>query len=105
MKSILRQLYDGELYPAEQLCSQLEEYREKRGHYSSNYDNFLQKLSSMNPQLGEQFSQIMEEQMELIPYEGSELFINGFRMGAKMMLEILWQNDEKNAELTEKSKL
>lgn len=104
MKSILQQLYDGELYPAEQLCSQLEEYREKRGQYSSNYENFLQKLSSMNPQLGEQFSQIIEEQMELIPYEGSELFINGFRMGAKMMLEILWQKDDKDIELAEKTK-
>lgn len=103
MKSILQQLYDGELYPGEQLCSQLEEYREKRGQYSSHYENFMEQLSSLNPQLGEQFSQIIEEQMELIPYEGSELFINGFRMGAKMMLEILWQN-EKEGEFPEKSK-
>lgn len=62
MKAILKQLYDGEIYPAEQFYPKVEEYQE--------------------------FTQIMDEQLSAIPLEISEMFIEGFRLGARMMIEI-----------------
>ena len=34
------------------------------------------------------FVEIMDEQLDTIPYEISNMFIDGFRLGARMMIEV-----------------
>ena len=42
----------------------------------------------MEPPLAKRFIEIMDEQLDTVPIEMSEMFIDGFRLGARMMIEI-----------------
>ena len=88
MKSILQQLYDGEIYPAEQFLPLEKEYRKIYQQHYRDYDDFIETLSKLEPPLDKRFIEIMENQLAKVPHEFSELFINGFRLGAKMMAEV-----------------
>lgn len=50
-----------------------------------NYDDFINKIGSP---LDEDFVRIMDEQLDTLPFELSEMFIDGFRLGAKIMIEV-----------------
>lgn len=94
MERILKALYDGELYPAEQYKPKSEEYIAlRRKHYQS-YEDFIKKLESP---LAIEFIRIMDEQLDAVPLEFSETFISGFRLGAKMMIEVFEDSDKKEA--------
>lgn len=88
MKNILEQLYNGELCPAEQYSHKNEEYRKRRQENYSHYKEFIQLLGTLDPPLDNRFIAIMDEQLNLIPYECSATFIDGFRLGARIMAEI-----------------
>ncbi|MBS5065750.1 MAG: hypothetical protein KHZ58_18510 [Hungatella hathewayi] len=88
MKSILQQLYEGELHPSEQYCPQIEEYKIIRQKQYQHYEDFIHTLNSFDTSLQSQFVRIMDEQLETVPYEFSQMFIEGFRLGARMMIEI-----------------
>lgn len=38
--------------------------------------------------LDKRFIEIMDEQLDVIPYDFSEMFIDGFRLGARIMIDI-----------------
>ena len=92
MKSILSALYEGKISSAEQYSSRNEEYRKIYQKHYRHYDDFIETLSKVNPPLDKKFIEIMDEQLDVIPYEFSEMFIDGFRLGARMMIEI-FQDD------------
>jgi len=85
MDKILQALYDGEIYPAEQYRPMIEEYTVLRKKQYQKYEDFIKKIGSP---LDEEFIKIMDEQLDAIPFELSEMFIDGFRLGARMMIEI-----------------
>jgi hypothetical protein len=85
MDKILRALYDGKIFPAEQYRPVIKEYIALwKKHYQS-YENFVKRLDSP---LDKEFIRIMDEQIDTIPLELSEMFIDGFRLGARMMIEV-----------------
>lgn len=59
-----------------------------REHYS-HYEDFIEQLKAFNPPLSERFIEIMDEQLDALPLETAETFIFGFRLGAKIILEVL----------------
>ena len=77
MKSVLLRLYDGEICPAEQFGLKTEEYRSMR--------------QAQYP-LHEKFIDIMDEQLDTFPLELSGSFLDGFRLGARMMIEVYQSN-------------
>ena len=80
MKNVLEQLYNGEIFPAEQYAPKSEEHRKiYQGNYK-HYEDFIELLSKLNPPLDKRFIEIMDEQLDVIPYEFSEMFIDGFQM-------------------------
>jgi hypothetical protein len=86
MGKILQGLYGGEIYPAEKKHrSRMEEYRKLWKEYYKNHEDFIKKIGSP---LDEEFIQIMDQQLDMFPLELSETFLDGFRLGAKMMIEI-----------------
>ena len=87
MKSVLEQLYDGEIYPAEQVNVRTEGYQQMRREHYSHYEDFIEQLKTLNPPLDERFIEIMDEQLDAL--ETAETFIFGFRLGAKIILEVL----------------
>ena len=88
MKSILSELYEGKIFPAEQYSPRSEEYRQIHQSHYKHYENFIETLSKLEPPLDKQFIKIMDEQLDVIPYEFSEMFIDGFRLGARIMIDI-----------------
>ena len=88
VKNILQQLYNGEIFPAEQYAPKSEEYRKiHQGNYN-HYEDFIELLVKLEPPLDKRFIKIMDEQLDVIPFEFSEMFIDGFKLGAKMMAEV-----------------
>lgn len=86
MSKILRQLYEGEIFPAEQFRPKLKEYLAIRKRNATHYDHFIQKLE--NPLLVDEFRKIMDEQLDLCPLELTESFLDGFRLGARLAIEL-----------------
>ena len=58
------------------------------------YVDFMKKLDSP---LDKEFESIMDEQLETLPYDFSQSFIDGFRLGAKIMLEIYMDDIQNSA--------
>lgn len=94
MSTLLQQLYNGEIFPAEQYRPILEEYRLMRKKHMENYDSFIQKLGSP---LDKEFIKIMDEQLETLPLDFYQMFSNGFKLGAKMMIEVFDGEGKKEA--------
>lgn len=92
MKSILLRLYEGEIYPAEQFNLKTEEYRSMCQKHYQHYDDFIEQLKSLDPPLHEKFIHIMDEQLDEVPFELSGTFLEGFRLGARMMIEVYQSN-------------
>ena len=85
-KSLLQQLYDGEVYPAEQIVPKGTQYRE-----------LSRKLGEEKQYIGEQLSASDRERLEKIQnlsgeiasLYGYENFFHGFRLGVGLMMEAL----------------
>ncbi len=89
MKSILSELYKGNIYPEAQFSPESEEYREIHQRNFQNYEDFLETISKLDPSLAKQFGNLMDEQFAEHSFEYSAMFIGGFRLGARIMLEAL----------------
>ena len=85
MDKILHDLYNGEINPIEQYRPMTEEYKALREKQYQHYEDFIKKLGSP---LDKEFIRIMDEQLDTVPIEFSETFIDGFRLGARMMIEV-----------------
>lgn len=90
MDKILQKLYNGNVYPADQYSPLLEEYRAMWKKQYEHYEDFIKKIGSP---LDKEFERIMDEQIETLPLEFSQIFIDGFRLGAKMVIEIYEDQD------------
>ncbi len=95
MNSVLQQLYHGELCPAEQYQPLQNEYHNMRLQHSRHYTDFINVLGQLEPPLDKRFIEIMDEQLDTIPLDFSSMFIDGFCLGAQMMIEILGNRQNK----------
>ena len=76
MNTILQQLYNGEICLIEQYRPILEEYKAIRKKHMDNYKGFI-------------------DQFETAPLDFFQMFSDGFKLGAKMMIEVLYSGDGK----------
>lgn len=84
LKSILLELFQGEIAPLDRHEAILKEYREQREKIIKYENSFVKKLDGP---FRAEFEQLMDEHFNLIPLEMSDVFAEGFRIGARMMLE------------------
>ena len=89
MSNILLDLYHGELAPAAVHNDKLPEHQKKRQACRQRYDALFARLDSLNPELRQAFDQFLDDQLFSDMLELPEAFIEGFRMGAKMMLAVM----------------
>lgn len=90
-EKMLRELYHGNLNPVAKSVVQ-----------GSGYQKAMQKISDLEEKLMEQLDdeqrkllqEYISEQMKLNTISGEERFTDGFRMGAKMILEIFEKDGE-----------
>ena len=92
MKNILQRLYDGDIAPYEQYRPRMEEHLAVRDKLCRHYDTFAETLHAVDPALKQQFARIMDEQIETVPFESAEMFIDGFCLGVRRMSEV-YQHD------------
>lgn len=85
MKKVLEQLYNGELYPYSKFQTIIEEYQENRNKAFRSYSIFIEKLPD---NLKKEFQELIDAHIGLMPYEMEQNFIDGFRIGVRMMTEV-----------------
>ena len=90
MKSLPHQLYDGEITPQKKECPKSAEYIRKQREWGDRYGRLSSQLT---PEQGEELEQLMEGCRELFYLESADLFSSGFRMGARLMNEVLSEEE------------
>lgn len=89
MKTILRQLYDGELYPCENFVPGSPEYRACEAAYSRHQEEFCSRLRAISPELAERYAGLRDDLTLLRAIENEELFYYSFRLGMTLLAEAL----------------
>lgn len=84
----ITKLFNGEIYPAEQYRPKTEENRGLYRESYQKYNEFVEKLNSLDPDLNQKFIEILDSQFDVLPIEMSEMFIDGFKLGARLMIEL-----------------
>ena len=74
MKSILHQLYDGEIAPWEQFTPTLTDCRAKRQEHLRHYESLRRTLTE---EQRKELEKVMDEQLALFPLEQAEGFVWG----------------------------
>ncbi|GIP59246.1 hypothetical protein QNH46_13890 [Paenibacillus woosongensis] len=90
MKSFLEDLYYGKLYPGEQIVSNDPKYRALNREISEMMQMWRQKLSEEDFR---QLEAMLDLQGESNSIHNMETFVQGFKLGASMMIEV-WNGKE-----------
>ena len=85
MVSILQQIYAGGLAPICDAMPRVREYQEALQAHFRHYDALREKLTQR------EFDRFADEQLDLRPMDLEEQFLMGFRLGARLMIEVLDQ--------------
>ncbi|MBO1680621.1 DUF6809 family protein [Bittarella massiliensis (ex Durand et al. 2017)] len=88
MKPILEMLYNGEIFPAEQFCPQIGAHREAYRRHAMHQRAFIERLKGLNPPLHNEYMDIVDEQLDEDPLELEEAFADGFRLGARIAIDV-----------------
>ena len=91
MDSILQQIYAGGLAPICDAMPRVREYQEALQAHFRHYDALREKLTRLDPALQREFDRFADEQLDLRPMDLEEQFLMGFRLGARLMIEVLDQ--------------
>lgn len=89
MQETIEKLYKGELYPAEQLEIHAKDYHEAKKVAYMAHEEFENKLCQA---MKDELDEFMYKHMEAACFEDTQTFVNGFKLGARMMAEIFWED-------------
>lgn len=89
MKSILEQLYNGEMMPIEQHSPMFEK---QRARFLKGKEIFAKKLEES---LQKEFEVLMDDYMSIFSVEMAQEFSNGFKLGARMMCEVFSEQGDR----------
>ncbi|MFT3984639.1 MAG: hypothetical protein QM697_12085 [Lachnospiraceae bacterium] len=85
-KSLLQQLYDGEIYPAEQIVPKSPEYRELSRKLGEEKEYLREQLLTNDRERFEEMETLSQKITSLYGYEN---FLYGFGLGVGLMIETL----------------
>jgi hypothetical protein len=83
---MLEKLYYGEIYRNEEVLPRGEEFEQVNRKVSNLEDDFISKLDKAEFRL---YDELLTTRNERDSYYYLETFIEGFRIGARMMMEVL----------------
>lgn len=83
---ILHDLWNGELYPAENNCPADEGYRAARRRLVEREEPFWKQLSPAEKQTYEDIENIRSD---VVGRQEQNAFVQGFRIGVQLMLDVL----------------
>ena len=84
MKNIIEEMYDGDLFP-------IGTYNHSSKEYKKAMDELVaagSELLTSYPQIRELFNRYQSAQIEIISINNRQEFVNGFKIGAKIALEM-----------------
>lgn len=86
MQKLLDQLFNGEIYPSERIVVSTPEYKDAQRAAIQAHEDFEEKLcDTMRKELDEVYS----KDSSVRSFYDEKYFVEGFRLGARLMLEIL----------------
>lgn len=85
----LDDLYNGKIYPAENIRPRDKSYWDSAKEQGRQYDELLAQCQRIEPSLAARLSEVMEKRVDLLSEELAVTFTEGFRLGAKMMIAVL----------------
>ena len=88
--SILEELYNGNICPADKYMKRGSEYYEISRFLANKEDVFLENLTQEQKAL---YEEILDKRTDQENIYTKEIFVEGFRLGAQIMLEILTEQD------------
>ena len=86
MKSILEELFYGNVCPNTDCRSKDEQSKELMGYIADHHDNLLTMLSEKQKEVFEKFDDCWDE---LTDINEREIFAYAFRLGARIAIEVL----------------
>ncbi len=89
MESIIRAIYNGELDAGDLSQGYSEAFRASKKAYWDYAAGFRAKLEHLAPSLAEEFQEVLGADLDYLYYEDADIFVTGFRLGAKLMMEVL----------------
>lgn len=84
--SILKDLYDGKIYPLDAIIPQDKEYQKTNEMIGEMRDYFEEKISSKDKEKFEQWTNLMRDSAYMEAYAN---FAYGFRLGMALWLDVL----------------
>lgn len=91
LKSLLELLYEGELFPFEQISVRGDRYREVCNQVADSMNQWQERLSAEQFQ---QLEQLLSLRSQVGDMEMSASFVYGFKLGAGLMKEMIDGRDE-----------
>lgn len=89
MQKTIEKLYNGEIYPAEQLRVRVDGYEEARKNAGQAHDEFESKLCQP---MKDELDEFLAKHMGASCFEDTQAFVDGFKLGARLMTEIFWED-------------
>jgi len=86
MESVIEQLFYGRINPAQAPRPTDAHTRKLEKAYSQAYEAFRAKI---DPELHRELGRVLDDCVALDAREGAAYFVEGFRLGARMMLDVL----------------
>ncbi len=87
MYKTIQALYDGQIHPSEQSRPKMKEYDILLNELSKCRKEIFEQIGSP---LDKKLEELLEIQDKAFSYEMFQSFINGFRLGANIMLEVCY---------------
>ena len=86
MRSILEELFYGNICPSTDCRSRDKETKQLMGYIADHHDNLLSTLNEQQKEILEKFDDCYNE---LIDINEREIFAYAFKLGAKLMLTVM----------------
>jgi len=84
MDNLIKKMHDGELFPMHTIASQDKEYKDALNKVCE----LEQKILDTYPDIAELLNEFQSAQFELEKMNATQEFADGFKVGAKLMMEI-----------------
>ena len=89
MKSILEELFYGNICPSTDCRSDDKEVKKLRGYIADHHENLLKTLNDEQKEILEKFNDCYDE---LTDINEREIFVYAFRLGMRIAIEVLSPN-------------
>lgn len=91
MKSVLEELFYGNLCPNTDCRSKEKEVKELMGYIADHHDTLIAQLNEKQKEIFEKFDDCWDE---LTDINEREIFVYAFKLGARIVIEVLSSNTD-----------